>query len=347
MKIKRLLSLPLLIACSCCFIACEQNVSMETVVNENGSVSRTIVLQEVDSAKMKENIFGVSEENGWKTKIAHVGKNKFDVSFTKEFPSVEAINSELNSDDEALFRVRSELTEKFRWFYTYYRYSDTYTPINRMHGVKQDDFFTHEDFSFIERLPAEGKAISKADSFFLVKLNDRIYEDFLSHGYYEEHFSALLQALDKIGAAPQWKDSLLLRKGQYFDEILQSEDFDDANFPVIVERFHAPVDMEALRATHKQLTQDFEQRVDFMTNAASMKMVHSIQLPWKIMETNADSLALNRAFWRPPVIKFVLKDHTMYAEGRSFNLWAGLISIFIVLITIRLFTRKKPVVAGP
>lgn len=346
MRVEDIMSAVVLIVCCACFTGCEQHIAMETVVHENGSLSRTIILREADSSKVLENIFGINRDAGWKTAMEPVEDNKYDIHFSKTFASVEAINAEMNPRDEALFKVKSELTERFRWFYTYYRYSDTYVSLNRMRGVRQEDYFTEEDFSFIDRLPAEGKPITKADSFFLAKLNDRIYEDFAARAYYEENFSALLQALDSAGAAPQWKDSLLRMKEQMFeDEIIKNEDFDGEDFPLILERINAPVDMVAIRRIHKELMLDFERRVDFMTTAASARIVHGIHLPWMITDTNADSVVLNRAFWKPPVIKFVLKDHTMYAEGRSFNAWAGAVSVIVAIGTILLFFQKKRVFA--
>ena len=341
MKIHNGLSAALLIACCSIFGGCEQHVAVESVVHKNGSVSRNIVLQKVDSSSVTENIFGVNQEAGWRTTMEPVGKNKFDISFTKDFPSVAAINREMNTGDEARFGIRSELTEEFRWFYTYYRYSDTYISVNRMHGVEQEDYFTTEDYLFIDRLPAEGKSISKADSFFLARLNDRIYEDFATRGYYEENFTALLQALDEVGSAPQWKDSLLNRKEGYFKEILKDENFDDENFPLIVEKMGVPVDMIALRKSYKKLIGDFERRMNFMTSAASTRVIHSIQVPWKITATNADSIASDRLIWQPPVARYLLKDYTMYAEGRSFNVWAGVVSVAIIGATFLLFRSKR------
>lgn len=343
MKLYNTLSIAVISVFGFGFMSCEQNVAMETILLENGSVSRRIILQEVDSASSNENMFGVNQEAGWEVEMARIGKNKFDITFEKTFPSVEAMNTEMNQEDDGRFRVRSELTSRFRWFYTYHRYSDTFISLNRMQGVDQEHYFTREDYLFIDRLPAEGKPISRADSFFLAKLNDRIYEDFASRGYYEENFSALVKALEVTGAPPQWKDSLMQRKEEYYNELIKSEDFDDENFPLILERMNAPLDMVALRRAHKELTRDFERRVDFMSKAASTRMLHSVQLPWKITDTNADSIAYNRAFWMPPVVKFVLKDHTMFVEGRSFNVWAGIVSAVVVLITILLFTKRKSV----
>src|SRR5204863_5978466 len=105
---------------------------------------------------------------------------KYTIRFTKSYPSAEAANTDLNRKTDTLFRIRSDFSRQFRWFYTYIRFSDTYMALNRFHQLSKDDFFTQEDFAFISRLPSEGKSISKGDSLYLSRLNEKILDIFAS-----------------------------------------------------------------------------------------------------------------------------------------------------------------------
>src|SRR5690349_13376165 len=105
--------------------SCEQNIAVESVVHEDGSVDRTIVFAEADSGIVSENIFGISEKNGWETNVSTAPATTSDkskkktITFTKHFASVPDMNSEMNSSSDTLFKIRSEFEKKFRWFYTY------------------------------------------------------------------------------------------------------------------------------------------------------------------------------------------------------------------------------------
>lgn len=341
MKMNNIITACVLVLFSGGIMSCEQHAAMESIVHEDGSITRTVMIQDVDSSKVSENIFGVSRESGWDVSMSPLEKNKYNILFTRTFPSAEAANAQMNPDDEARFKVRSEIKKDFRWFYTYYKYSDTYIALNRLHGIDPEDYFTAEDYSFIDRLPGEGKAISKADSFFLSKLNDRIYDDFAARGYYEENFAALLRALEEVNIAPHWIDSVRQKKSAWFQELLKSETLDDDNFLHITEWLNMPLDKQAFQEVYKKHIQDFERRSDFMAHAASTQIVHSIQVPWALTATNADSVASGRLFWNPPAVKYVVKDYTMWAEGRSFNVWAGATSLIVIGVALWMFVRPS------
>ena len=344
MKIARILSVVTLGATALAFSACEQNGTIETIVNKDGSIERNIVLSGADSSAAATNVFGINKANGWAvSSVRSLEKSaKYDISFSKSFASIEAANKEMDNADDAVFHIRSDLQKKFRWFFTYYRYSDTYASLNRLRHARQEDYFTPEDYAFINRLPAEGKPMSKADSFFLEKLGERVYEDFAARGFYEESFHAMLQALEKTNVPRAWQDSVLSRKESYFRELLaeQQDDFDDYS-PLFSRIKGFPGDTSAIQSAYKQLIGDFERRSDFMSTAVNLKLGHVIQLPWPVIRTNADSVANNRAYWAPPSLRYTLNDYTMYAEGRALNMWAVALSAGIIALTVVLYIRRR------
>src|SRR5690606_40986778 len=57
---------------------------------------------------------------------------------------------------------------------------------------------------------------------------------------------------------------------------------------------------------------------------------HSIEMPWEIVSTNADSVSHNSVYWNPRVVKFLLADYEMYAESRKINYWAFGVTLLCV-----------------
>jgi hypothetical protein len=162
--------------------ACEHDINMETTVHSDGSLDKTIRLSNTDSLQ---NILGLRQEDGWIQTVQEVELDEDDElpyfgtkpaepsspkdsaaretkeirSFQRHFSSAEEANTALATPIDSLFRVTSTFEKKFRWFYTYIYYADTYHAINRM-GYPATNYTTAEDYAFIDRLPGEGKRIT-------------------------------------------------------------------------------------------------------------------------------------------------------------------------------------------
>ena len=342
-------ALTLLLALS----SCEQKIKVESVVHPDGSIDRSIVLSEADSDKIDRNIFGASRVRGWETSIVPLEnkgdsvkdkKKKNTLSFHKHFPSVAAANAEMNSDTDTLFRIRSGFERKFRWFYTYINYSDTYIALNHFRMVKQEGYFTPEDYAFIERLPAEGKSISKADSLYLSTLNTKIFDQFATRALFEEYFQVLVQVVQKNKLDRQWIDKLNRQKEAIYSQLVKKGgDSLDDNFMVtwLIDSLHVPLaNLVALKDNH-ELSSGLEKRINFVSDANEGKYTHIVKMPWAVVATNADSVNDTELFWHPPVTKFLLTDYTMYAESRRLNYWTLILSGVVMVATAFVFFKRR------
>ena len=323
--------------------ACEHNVSIESTVYPDGSLDRTIVLHNSDSDKVKKNFLGVSAASGWDLKVdppskPSTEKNKnpeVNITFTKHFASVEEANKHSNPDTDTVFHIASSFERKNRWFYTYIEYRDTYRALNLFNAIPKEDYFTKEDFAFIRRLPAEGTRINKADSLYLARLNEKIFDHYGARTIFEEFFEHLIAAVREQRIPSQWTDTLLLRKEKIYQHFAESAALEDGGF-AIIEKLGIPLSATA-KESIKNKTVDMEKRLDFMSEAYSGKYIHSINMPWTVVESNADSVIHNRLFWRPPVVKFLFSDYTMSATARRMNILPVALSALVVLVTIVLF----------
>ena len=319
--------------------ACEHNVSMESTIYPDGSLDRTIVLHKSDSGKIENNFMGVKAASGWDVKVEalpissteKIKKPEMNITFKKHFGSVEEANRHLNPETDAVFHVVSSFEKKNRWFYTYIEYRDTYRALNLFNAIPKEDYFTKEDFDFIKRLPAEGTPINKADSLYLAKLNEKIFDDYGSRTIFEEFFQHVIATMREQRIPSHWRDTLLQRK-----EIIYERFVADGEFSSIIENSGIPFSAPA-KESIKDKTAYMERRLEFMSEAYSGKYVHSIKMPWPVIDSNADSVISNRLFWRPPVVKFLFSDYTMSATARKMNILPVALSALLVVVTIGLF----------
>jgi hypothetical protein len=345
-KIPAILFFVLLILASC-----DHNVSMETTVHEDGSLDKVMTFENGDSAK---NIMGLTKNKGWESTVrlkagqtdstkSRSKEKKFITTFKKSFSSVEAANAELAIPNDSVFLVTSTFEKKFRWFYTYIYYADTYHALNRL-DYKPEDYLTPEDYAFIDRLPAEGAKISKADSFFMEKLNERIFDAYGTRAFYEAYFNLGAKVIKDNNLESKWVDSLRSHKEDIFQMLTAKKDVEDDFMLDVMDSLKIPLPYEKIRKDYKELYSKLELKSNFISTAYDGKYKHRINMPWEIVKTNADSTAANSAFWSPPAIKFLLKDYTMFAEARKLNWWTIVISALVIGFTGYLFLRKAEIV---
>ena len=344
---KPAISISLLIALVMALSACEHKVYMETTVHEDGSLDKTIVLETGDTTK---NFLGIEVNNGWTIitdlieDTTNENSKKWNVTYRKKFASADEANAELATARDTLFRVSSKFDKKFRWFYTYLYYSDTYSTINRM-TLPPDDFITQEDHAFIERLPAEGTTISKADSFYLAELHKRIFDVYGIRAIYEAHYDLNVNLIKESGLENRWIDTLQKHKENIFISLTEQQDVPESDVPYdfiynAMDSLGIPMAYDKMRNRFDELYKQTDAKTNFINHASEGKYTHVINMPWKIVRTNADSVSGNQLMWNPPSIKFLLKDYTMYAEARKMNLWAFVVSALVIVFTGYLLLRK-------
>jgi len=332
----------LLLLCLLVFSACDNQVSMKTIVQEDGSLEKTIILEKTGLHQAGKNIFGINEHNGWATQVTKLDSthDKYRIEFKKNFASVDVVNQELDQETDTLFRIHSTFEKHFRWFYTYIRYSETFRPINRFKIISTDDFFNLEDNAFIDRLPGEGTPISKADSVFLETLNEKITERFVNMAFYYEINEILNEVVIRNNLDKKWLDTLKNNTDLAGDIIesfkgnKENNKLDQVVNSLVLDNPKAEKDLD-------ELTSELGNREDFMSNAYYSTYKIETQLPWEISSSNADSVSGNTLIWRPLATKFAIKPYTMYAESRQLNLWAVVVSLVILVGTGFLFLRKS------
>lgn len=352
---KALHRLTTLIVISCgfiCLTACDHSVRTATTVYDDGSLDRTIVLSEANSETASHNIMGVSKARGWETVIepaetrAEEDDDKHYITFTKHFKSVADANKEMATDNDTLFRIHSTLKNSNRWFFTYMEYSDTYASLNRFKNIPQEEYFTQEDYAFINRLPAEGRRISKSDSLYLVRLNEKIFDIYGARTLFEEQFRDLLSVMRTHNVPTNWTDSLVHKKENLYRRIFDKSIMNDWDYLYDSEVLSALHDMGIPLPPEAQKDfvgrmEEMEKRLNFISYAFNGKYLHSITVPGTIISSNADSITNHTLYWKPAAIKFLLDDYTMTVHSRKINLWQTGVSAMVVLVTVGLFFRRR------
>lgn len=329
--------------------ACDNPMVFHTMVNEDGSLDRTLVLDKTDSMNVRpeRNIFGIGKEKGWDVKITQSAdsavksdKNKVRIEFRKHFADANAMNAELDQQTDTLFRINAKFEKRFRWFYTYIRYSETIRPVQRFRMVDPKDFFNQEDESFIKRLPAEGKEISLADSVYLLLLNEKISDHFGNMGIYKETYQILEEVVKNNLPGKRWLDTLQ-KNQEYIYKRIERDKGEHDLAEKIADTLGIPLPKPKSTLEFQARSKDLNTRVDFMGYCRDGRYQSEIEMPWTVVHSNADSVAGQILYWRPMLNKFVYMDYEMFAESRKMNVWAVALSGVVVILTGWVMVRRR------
>ncbi len=329
--------------------SCENPMTYETKVHEDGTFDKTIIFEKNDSSILQKNMFGINEERGWTASLEKLpidekdnnSKQKVYVAFNKHFNSVNEMNAELNSSSDTHFQIKSTFEKKFRWFYTYLKYTETFAPINRFKMLPITDYINKEDFQFIERLPSEGSSISKADSLFLQMLNVKIVDEYGNMAIFNEEYDILTKLLKKNNMEKKWFDTLIQKREFIYSRIDKMKG--EPNLAIeMADSLQIPLPREKAIRDANELSKDLNARMNFMGFAKDGKYKNIIDMPWQVVNTNADSISGSKLFWRPVATKFLITEYVMYAESRKLNIWTVVASAaFLLLTSFALFRKRK------
>lgn len=346
--------------------ACEEKASVGTVLHEDGSVDRTIQLTTTDNTRPVANFFGLKADQGWEvtvdtltaqtddtqqakrgdavtvdslTDTSHDSPQakqttRYQVTFRRHFQDVDQLN-QLQPQGDTVLLINAKLERKFRWFYTYWTYTDIYHGPEYLRRSPVEDFFTPEDFAFIDRMPARDKPVSKADSLYLEMLEDKFSAHYLLDLLEDSYMKILHTAFASDPATKAYVDSLPAKRAKV-KAMLKSEGMNEHS----IDSLGIPVTTEA-RALFKKLYAAEERKLTTCLFIDITPIRHALTMPGQLVSTNADSVSGNQMFWSPLPIKFILKDQHMYGETRQLNLWAVIVTIALVVLTVVQFFRRR------
>ena len=139
----------------------------------------------------------------------------------------------------------------------------------------------------------------------------------------------------------RWEDTLQMRKRELFERMLKEQDIDGDYLPDKMDSIGIPLDYAVARREYAIKSKQLERKLGFISWAADGKYTNIVNMPWEVVQTNADSINGSRLLWNPPVMKFLFKKHTLHATSRKMNYWAVVLSALAVVFTITLFIRRR------
>jgi hypothetical protein len=320
---KRYLILLILSFGMCTVIGCKEERKTTTKINRDGSCERVFVLKSISDTS---SAFPFPPGLSWQTRMENDTVERFNA--TKSYGDVNRINDDYAVQGKVGIEVTFE--KKFRWFYTYFDYKETYKSYYPFHAVSLKSFLTEEEYSRYEKGDT-----SKA-------LKDRM-EEFMSRNIIEEYLAQLVDSVTNLHNPSIPAAAFIALKKEMLSH------FGDTTYLPLLDLMKGPSEMALERATGLQLRGKIEHtlknieksldtKYEFMSSI-SADYVNEVVMPGIIMNTNADEIDGSKVSWKFDDEKFALIDYVMTVESRIANPWAmyvtgGLVIVMLILLLL-------------
>jgi hypothetical protein len=283
---------------------------------------RTVLVNPVSDTSSS---FPIPTDTSWEIRLE--GDTEKVYVARKRFDNVNMMNNEYKRPDKVGIDIKFE--KKFRWFFTYFSYQETYKPCFLIQRIPIQSFLTKEEYARYDNGDT-----SKA-------LKARL-DDFLMANIFEEFYCELTDSVEKLHD-PSLPVSVFIAKKKEID----FHNIGDKP-KEIVAYLEKTLGLSLKGKLEKQIdgiVKSIEDvKIKFLLDAGG-NYVNEIEMPGIILSTNANAVEGNKALWHFNEDKFTFMSYTMNVESRSANLWTtyvtgGVLMVIVLLLLLPKFKSK-------
>jgi len=353
----------LLLAVSCL------DYTVTTTVNRDGSVMRKYKVRG-DSAEIFDGSLMIPSGPEWK--ISHglepkdrndtlPDKSQYVYEASRTFASIDELREWLETDTSiGTIKPIISLKKKFRWFYTYYEYSEVYPMSCPFQKIPVDSFLTDMEQSVIldddrTAYSSEGRQLiwkvkdstynyTAADSAEMNKISEQcqqklmgwmnasIIEDYIA--VLNKHFKDEKVVNDITQKKTTWKNAVLLKLD------FKTGDFTSISLlNAIGDSLTGSGRLQELYANNPDIFAEFDSKVEKVKVDIDDSFEHILSLPGKAFSTNSEKVSLTEMEWQFEPMFFFMKDYEMKASSRAANPWimvlSGLLAVGLIGVLFR------------
>lgn len=365
-KMKTIKNLFVLVSAS--FLYACNPTDMTTVIHSDGSCTR-IFTQQVDEKFIKgdtsQNPFPIPIDENWKIQWQYLTKeihhnwpvknwewDKKDTNHIVTAFAVRNFNSVKNMSDAFKFKkdfswhnlnIKASLEKKFRWFYTYYIYKESYSKIPIDFKVPIEKYLTKDEISFW--LTGEPNLLKGQNGIEIAEFTKSLeakFNNWLLENIWTLQYESLVNNLSLFPGHPE-QERMEQAKDSIFHQLIKLDlkDIYNYNLGELLNKYFKTTaftfldnaqDAEMKKIIEPEAVQIFQR---YNENAIN----HKIVLPGKIIVTNG-ILSADTSSWKVDTYRILYTNYELKATSRKLNIWSFILSAIIILSGF-LFILKK------
>lgn len=369
----------LLFFCTMLFVSCAENSEMLTVIKANGSCyrefSENVNPSFLTGDSIEDNKFPVDVDSvsniRWKCNNSewinqfpvnkrlldsivkiNPAKNKSkenEINFTAilrlDYSSVSEMNEKFRfkqSHEWSKMDVKHSLDKKFRWFYTYYKYAETYPQLKTDLKIPFDKYMTRDEASFWftgqPNLVQGMNGIEMRE--FVGKLEDA-YNIWYGINVWTNEFDVVIKNYNQIKNKPVTVERLKVLCDTIFMSIKDKEKYE---MDEVLNSYFKTTAFSPLWQGDSSIMKKYEESVDkqeYITYFAK-DFNYKLIMPGKVTSAINAVQQGDTLSWKLTAYRMAMSDYTIEAQSRKENIWAFILTGIIVLIALgSLFFKSK------
>ena len=313
-----------------------QDLITKTQIYPNGSCERTIIV-DADSTGIQPYAYPLPLDTSWTSEYNPEDEDK--LLLKKTFRKVSELNAELAETPDSTIKIEVKLHKRFRWFYTFLRYEETFKPYSPFSIIPLSDSLTEKEIK-------DFHAGIEND-----EIDDRI-EAWMQANVIEEIYAAVIESL-KEANHPALTIDVMNNSKDIFNSTLIEDDLDINSLDELVyyilelcEGYYGSKTVWDLEKQFRPKAKVIWDKLNFIEDLWTDHYDNYVTMPGLILDTNSEAIDGNNVSWEPVHQNFLIKEYTMWVESRVVNRWALVItgivvSISLILLIVALFRSRK------
>jgi len=316
----------LAVICSVLFQGCLEH-TITTTVRPNGSCVRVISVASDKDSVMRFS-FPLRRDGSWKIETRREeaqGKKgaKYITTATKEFNSIDALAKEYAAEDSTgKVHVHIAGERRFRWFYTYTRYAETYDISFPYERLPLAAYMTEEEARRYQNGENNDTLKSKADAWY----------DRCQFEYVFTLLAAEVKMLRDPVLTPEYFESQKEKIARLFGNKEKQKKMKTAAdaAKMLQQLLHTSAVEKLTNAIDRamQLMMEKEER----DAAVGDNYTNTVHMPGLILESNAPEIVGAKATWHTDFDRLRLRPFEMSVESRTVNVWAFVFTGVVILV---------------
>ena len=316
-------------------------IETKTQVRRDESLNRTVVFSG-DSAEVAGACIILGIDSSWAMQTRQENEEYVLVA-SHEFAAVQDMARVLQGTPGRSVRITPRLETRFDWFFTRYRYSETWSRLHQVNEVPLSDyispgeidmFFRHELWK--EPFPTKGDSLALEDA------EDR-YSEWDTRNWFEAYYKVFLEGIRELGDPALPVDSVEAHKALLFEALgdqfgMFNETKKPGGLRAMGREFARilgnPLALKAVEQKSDAISSLEQQRV-FVKDFAPYGYKVRTEMPGLITNTNGPSISGNTVSWEGFEGALYVTDYEMWVESRVVNWWAiGLSALLLAIVTV-------------
>ncbi len=303
-----------------------------TVVQSDGSLTRSVSIK-ADSSGMAAGLEMFGLDSVWSLELSGADQREQTITAKRTFASADAMTPVLTGAPGRKITIKPRLTKSFNWFFTAYRYEETWAKLNPSDVVPVSDFLSKAEIdAFEQRIAASKSVITPGDSLGKEDSGER-FNKWNSRNSFEEYFGLLKEGIRSL-ADPNLTESMVEKEKEACFAKAENFDWVSGNLGDLERTFAqilgTPLVTKAADA-NRQKIDGFRKRLEFQQSVLASSHKVRVVMPGLITATNAGGVEGSSASWEGFIAMTYIGDYTMWVEAREVNWWTIAVSGVVVL----------------